>query len=163
MSIRIGHGYDLHRLAPEPGGGVALGGVTIACDYRVIAHSDGDVVIHALCDALLGAIAAGDIGSHFPDSDPRWRGVASSHFLRSVRAMLDARGLRVINADCTVLAQVPRVAPHVAAMRAVLAECLAVDVDAIGVKATTTEGVGAIGEKAAIAAHAVALVGSVDG
>jgi 2-C-methyl-D-erythritol 2,4-cyclodiphosphate synthase len=156
--MRIGHGFDLHRLEPLDDGGVALGGVRIACAYRVIAHSDGDVVIHALCDALLGAIAAGDIGQHFPDTDPRWRGADSRVLLADVVAKVHAAGYRVGNADATVLAEVPRVAPHVPAMRAALASCLQVPADAVSVKATTLEGLGDIGGRRALAAHAVVLL-----
>lgn len=161
--MRIGHGYDLHRLealdaGADEQGNVALGGVRIPCRYRVIAHSDGDVVIHALCDALLGAIAAGDIGQHFPDNDPRWRGVDSRAFLRDVVGKVHAAGYRVGNVDATVQAEVPRVAPHVQAMRNALADCLQVDPSAVSVKATTLEGLGDIGARRALAAHAVVLL-----
>ena len=110
---RVGHGYDLHRL--HAGDGVTVGGVFIACDHAVVAHSDGDVAIHALCDALLGAAALGDIGRHFPDSDPRWAGADSRAFLRHVRDLLAAEGFAPGNVDVTVVAQVPRLAPYVAA------------------------------------------------
>ena len=156
--MRIGHGFDLHRLEPQDDGRVALGGVHIPCAYRVIAHSDGDVVIHALCDALLGAIAAGDIGQHFPDTDPRWRGADSRVLLADVVAKVHAAGYRVGNVDATVLAEVPRVAPHVLAMRAALAACLQIPADAVSVKATTLEGLGDIGGRRALAAHAVVLL-----
>lgn len=157
-SPRIGHGFDLHRLRPRPGGGIAVGGVRIAADHEVIAHSDGDVAIHALCDALLGAIAAGDIGQHFPDSDPRYAGVDSRRLLAEVAALLAARGYRVGNVDITVLAETPRLAPHRDAMRAALASVLGTAADRVSVKATTLEGLGAIGAREAIAAHAVAVV-----
>ncbi len=156
--MRIGHGFDLHRLRPADNGAVALAGVNIACAWRVIAHSDGDVVIHALCDALLGAIAAGDIGQHFPDTDPQWRGADSRVLLRAVVAKVQAAGFRVGNVDATILAEVPRVSPHVAAMRTALAECLDVTADCISVKATTMEQLGDIGERRALAAHAVVLL-----
>ena len=156
--MRIGHGFDLHRLQPAENSMVALAGVNIACAWRVIAHSDGDVVIHALCDALLGAIAAGDIGQHFPDTDPQWRGADSRVLLRAVFEKVQAAGFRIGNVDATILAEVPRVAPHVGAMRAALAECLEVAVDCISVKATTMEQLGDIGERRALAAHAVVLL-----
>ena len=153
---RIGHGYDLHRL--EPGAGLCVGGVFIACEHAVVAHSDGDVALHALCDALLGAVALGDIGQHFPDSDARWAGVDSRTFLREVRRLVGEAGYAPGNVDVSVIAQVPKLAPHIANMRARIAEDLALDVDRVSVKATTKEGVDAVGEKRAISAHAVALV-----
>lgn len=154
--LRIGHGYDAHRI--EAGEGVTLGGVQIACAYRLIAHSDGDVLIHALCDALLGACALGDIGKFFPDTDAKLRGIDSRVLLREVVARVQAAGYAVVNADLTLLAQVPKVAPHVALMRERLAEDLAVDAGAVNVKATTTEGMGHIGRKEGMAAHAVVLL-----
>jgi len=158
VPVRIGHGFDVHRL--EPGNGVVLGGVAIACPYRVVAHSDGDVLIHALCDALLGAAALGDLGRWFPDTDARWRGVDSRALLREVVRKLAAAGWRAGNVDLTLIAQVPRVAPHVAKMRQVLASDLGVGVgaDAVSVKATTSEGLGFTGRREGIAAHAVALL-----
>ncbi|MBI2383373.1 MAG: 2-C-methyl-D-erythritol 2,4-cyclodiphosphate synthase [Gammaproteobacteria bacterium] len=154
--FRIGHGYDAHRL--EPGDGVVLGGVRIACPYRVVAHSDGDAMIHALCDALLGALALPDIGKLFPDSDARYKGIDSRRLLAEVMARVRQAGFRVANADLTLIAQAPRVAPHVAAMRAALAADLGVDEGAVGVKATTPEGMDAIGRKEGLAAHAVVLL-----
>lgn len=154
--FRIGHGFDVHRL--EPGTGVVLGGVKIPCDYRVIAHSDGDVLIHALCDALLGAAALGDIGHLFPDTDAKIRGADSRGLLRDVVRRLAAGRWRVGNVDLTLIAQVPRVAPHVAAMQHALAADLGLGVDAVNVKATTSEGLGFTGRKEGIAAHAVALL-----
>ena len=156
VPVRIGHGFDVHRL--EPGNGVVLGGVAIACPYRVVAHSDGDVLIHALCDALLGAAALGDLGRWFPDTDARWRGADSRGLLREVVRMLAAEGWRTGNADLTLIAQVPRVAPHVAAMQRALARDLGVAAGAVSVKATTSEGLGFTGRKEGIAAHAVALL-----
>ena len=156
VSPRIGHGYDVHRL--EKGDGVTLGGVRIPCEYRVVAHSDGDVLIHALCDALLGAAALGDIGHWFPDTDPKWKGADSRRLLRAVVAGLAERGWAVGNADMTLVAQVPRVAPHVLSMRKLLAADLEVAADAVSVKATTSEGLGYTGRKEGIAAHAVALI-----
>ena len=156
MKARIGHGFDVHRL--EAGEGVVLGGVRIACPYRIVAHSDGDVLIHALCDALLGAAGLGDIGRWFPDSDEKYRGADSRVLLREVMRRIGEKGLKVGNVDMTLVAQVPRVAPHVEAMRANLAQDLAVGIDAVNVKATTSEGLGFTGRKEGIAAHAVALL-----
>lgn len=154
--LRIGHGFDAHRI--ERGDGVVLGGVRIDCVYRVIAHSDGDVLIHALCDALLGALGEGDIGHLFPDTDPRFKGIDSRQLLREVVRRVHERQWRVGNVDLTLIAQVPRVAPHVVTMRSVLAEDLGVDAACVNVKATTNEGMGHIGRKEGIAAHAVVLL-----
>ena len=154
--MRIGQGFDVHRL--EAGEGVVLGGVRIACPYRIVAHSDGDVLIHALCDALLGAAGLGDIGRWFPDSDPKFRGANSRELLREVMRQVGGKGWRVGNADLTLIAQVPRIAPYVEAMRANLAQDLAVGVDAVNVKATTSEGLGFTGRKEGVAAQAVALL-----
>jgi 2-C-methyl-D-erythritol 2,4-cyclodiphosphate synthase len=156
MTQRIGSGIDVHRYGP--GDHVMLAGVRIAADCGVLAHSDGDVVLHALCDALLGAAALGDIGQHFPDSDPRWRGAASRQFVVAVVGMLAERGWRVGNVDVTVLAEVPRMAAHRGAMRANLAELLAVGVDAVNVKATTTEQLGFVGRREGLAAQVVAAI-----
>lgn len=156
MTLRIGHGYDIHRL--EAGEGVTLGGVFIACEYRLIAHSDGDVLIHALCDALLGAIAAGDIGKLFPDHDPQFKGIDSRRLLRIVVERVRAAGYGVVNADCTLIAEAPRIGKHVPAMCAVLASDLGVAASAVNVKATTQEGLGALGRREGIAAHAVVLL-----
>jgi len=156
FSLRIGHGFDVHRL--EPGDGVVLGGVRIACPYRIVAHSDGDVLIHALCDALLGAAALGDIGQLFPDTDAKYRGADSRALLREVVRRLAQAGWRAGNVDLTLIAQVPRVAPHVAGMRQVLASDLGIAADAVSVKATTSEGLGFTGRREGIAAHAVALL-----
>ncbi|MCC2657003.1 MAG: 2-C-methyl-D-erythritol 2,4-cyclodiphosphate synthase [Panacagrimonas sp.] len=155
--FRIGHGFDAHRL--EAGDGVTLGGVHIPCAYRLIAHSDGDVLIHALCDALLGACALGDIGKFFPDTDANYRGIDSRELLREVvRRVRDPAGYAVVNVDLTLIAQVPRVAPHVVTMRERLAQDLGVDIGAVNVKATTNEGMGHIGRKEGIAGHAVVLL-----
>ena len=154
--FRVGQGYDVH--AYGEGDHVVLGGVRIAHDRGVVAHSDGDVVIHALCDALLGALALGDIGVHFPPSDDRWKDADSRQFLRHCRALLAERGWAVGNADVTVVCERPKVAPHAAAMRANLADDLGVDVDAISVKATTSEKLGFTGRGEGLAAMAVALL-----
>ena len=156
MTMRIGHGYDIHALGP--GDHVTLGGLRIAHDRGLIAHSDGDVLIHALCDALLGALALGDIGRHFPPTDPQWRGADSRLFLRRVAAMVAERGWRLGNADLSVIAEAPKLAPHVAAMQANLAADLGVEPDLIGIKATTHEKLGALGRGEGIAAHAVVLL-----
>lgn len=153
---RVGTGYDVHRLVP--GKGLVLGGVRITCEFAIEAHSDGDVLIHALCDALLGAAGLGDIGRHFPDTESQWQGADSRGFLRRVHEMLVERGLRIVNADTTVVAQVPRLAPYVDAMRAALAADLGVDAAMINVKATTSERMGFIGREEGIAAHAVVLL-----
>lgn len=156
MKLRIGHGYDTHRL--EAGEGVHLGGVFIPCAYRIVAHSDGDAIIHALCDALLGAIAAGDIGKLFPDHDPQYRGIDSRRLLTEVMRRVHAAGYAVVNADVSLIAQAPRVSAYADAMREQLAAGLGVDVGCVNVKATTNEGMDAIGRKEGLAAHAVVLL-----
>jgi 2-C-methyl-D-erythritol 2,4-cyclodiphosphate synthase len=155
-AIRIGHGFDVHAFGE--GDHVMLGGVRVPHARGVLAHSDGDVVIHALCDAMLGALALGDIGRHFPPSDPRWKGADSRAFLRHCDALLRERGWRLGNADVTVVCERPKVGPHAEAMRALLAGDLGVDVDAVSVKATTTETLGFTGRGEGIAAHAVCLL-----
>lgn len=154
--MRIGHGYDIHRL--EAGDGVTVAGVHIDCEYAVLAHSDGDVAIHALCDALLGAAALGDIGRHFPDTDPQWRDADSRVFLRRVHGLLAEAGWQLGNADLTVIAQAPRLAPHIETMRAHLAADLCVDIGQLNIKATTHEKLDALGRVEGIAAHAVVLL-----
>lgn len=155
-ALRIGHGYDVHRL--EAGSGVTLGGVPIECPLRIVAHSDGDVLIHALCDALLGAAGLGDIGHWFPDSDPRYRGASSLTLLDAVLHGVAKAGWRPLNADLTLIAEAPRVAKHVPAMRTVLARALGLAVGAVNVKATTHEKLGALGRGEGLAAHAVVLL-----
>jgi len=154
--MRIGHGYDAHRFGAERP--LVLGGVTIPHDAGLVAHSDGDVLIHALCDALLGAAGLGDIGRHFPDSDPAYAAIDSRILLRRVVAALGERGLRVHNVDATVVAQRPRLAAHIGAMRETLAADLGIPVERVNVKATTTEGMGFTGRAEGIASHAVALL-----
>lgn len=156
MSLRIGIGYDVHAFGP--GDHVVLGGVRIAHGQGLVAHSDGDVLIHALCDALLGALALGDIGRHFPPSDERWRDADSRGLLRAVVAMLAERGWKAANVDSVVVCERPRLAPHVEAMRAAIAQDLGIDVDAVGVKATTSERLGFTGRGEGIAAQAVATI-----
>lgn len=154
--VRIGIGYDVHAFGD--GDHVMLGGVRVPHARGVVAHSDGDVVLHALCDALLGALALGDIGRHFPPGDPQWKDADSRVMLRHVRGLLDARGWRTGNVDVVVVCEAPRVNPHVEAMRANIADDLGIDVDAVGVKATTSERLGFTGRGEGIAAQAVALV-----
>jgi 2-C-methyl-D-erythritol 2,4-cyclodiphosphate synthase len=154
--IRVGMGYDIHRL--EPGLPLTLGGVTMAHPTGLRAHSDGDALAHAIGDALLGALALGDLGSHFPDTDPKWRGVSSLAILRSIAGMVRGRGGRVLNVDATLIAEAPRIAPHVAAIRENLGGALGIDVDRVSVKATTNERLGALGREEGIAAMAVAVV-----
>jgi 2-C-methyl-D-erythritol 2,4-cyclodiphosphate synthase len=154
--MRIGQGVDVHAFGA--GDHVVLGGVHIAHAQGIVAHSDGDVVIHALCDALLGAMGDGDIGQHFPDSDARYRGADSRVFLRVVAQRMKSAGLRLVNADITVLAEAPRIGAHRGAMAANLAEDLQVGASAINIKATTTERLGFIGRKEGIAAMASVLL-----
>ncbi len=154
--IRIGQGFDVHAFGP--GDHVMLGGVRVPHDHGVLAHSDGDVVIHALCDAMLGALALGDIGRHFPPSDLRWKDAASVDFLRHCDALLRERGWRMGNCDITVVCERPKVGPHAGAMRALLANVLGVDVDAVSIKATTTEKLGFCGRGEGIAAQAACLL-----
>ena len=156
MSVRIGHGFDVHAFGD--GDHLMLGGVRVPHARGVLAHSDGDVVIHALCDAILGALALGDIGRHFPPADPRWKGADSRTFLRHCMDLARERGWRLGNADITVVCERPKIGPHADAMRAVLAEDCGVDVDAVGIKATTTETLGFTGRGEGIAAHAVCLL-----
>jgi len=154
--MRIGQGFDVHAF--EAGRPLLLGGVGVPHTHGLKAHSDGDVLLHALCDALLGAAGLGDIGRHFPDSDEAFRGIDSRELLRRVMAQLDARGLGVCNADLTLVAQVPKLAPYVDAMRDNIAQDVHADVSRINVKATTTEQLGFTGRKEGIAAFAVVLL-----
>ncbi len=154
--MRIGHGFDVHAFGP--GSHVTLGGVAIPCNQGLVAHSDGDVVLHALCDALLGAAALGDIGTHFPDTDPQFKGADSRELLRSVVIKVKALGWTAGNVDVTVVAQKPRLAAHIATMKARIAEDLGVDSGAVNVKATTTERLGYVGREEGIACHVVVLL-----
>lgn len=156
MNIRIGQGYDVHAFGD--GDHIVLGGVRVPHDRGVIAHSDGDVVIHALCDAILGALALGDIGKHFPPSDDRWKGADSRAFLRHCDALARERGWRLGNADVTVVCERPKVGPHAQAMGELLAQDLGVDIDDISIKATTSEQLGFTGRREGIAAMAVCLL-----
>ena len=154
--MRIGHGFDVHRF----GGGdhVTLGGVKIPYDKGLVAHSDGDVLLHALCDALLGACALGDIGHHFPDTDPQYKNANSIDLLTHVYALVKKQGYEIANADITLIAQAPKVAKYIESMRNNIAQALNVDVNAINVKATTTEGLGFEGRGEGISSHAVVLL-----
>ncbi|TFH43878.1 MAG: 2-C-methyl-D-erythritol 2,4-cyclodiphosphate synthase [Lysobacterales bacterium] len=154
--MRIGHGYDAHRFAV--GERLVLGGVDILYDKGLAAHSDGDVVLHALCDALIGAAGRGDIGKHFPDDDPSYENIDSRILLRRVIAILADDGLTVGNADVTIIAEQPRLAPHAPQMRANIAADLGIDAARVNVKATTTEKMGFVGRGEGIAAHAVVLL-----
>lgn len=154
--LRIGQGFDVHAFGD--GDHVMLGGVRVRHSRGVVAHSDGDVAIHALCDAMLGALALGDIGRHFPPSDLRWKDAASLDFLRHCDALLRERGWRVGNCDLTVICEAPKVGPHAQAMRETLAAALRLDVDAVSVKATTSEKLGFTGRGEGIAAQAVCLL-----
>ncbi|MDH4610909.1 2-C-methyl-D-erythritol 2,4-cyclodiphosphate synthase [Pseudomonas sp. BN102] len=154
--MRIGHGYDVHRFGE--GDFITLGGVRIPHKFGLVAHSDGDVLLHALADALLGAAALGDIGRHFPDTDPKFKGADSRVLLRHVLAQVKAKGWKVGNVDGTIVAQAPKMAPHIEAMRAHIAADLEVELDQVNVKATTTEKLGFTGREEGIAVHAVALL-----
>lgn len=156
LNFRIGMGWDVHAFAE--GRPLVLGGVTIPFDRGLLGHSDADVLCHALCDALLGAAALGDIGIHFPDSDPRYRGVSSLVLLEAVRDRIRGAGYGIVNVDVTVLAQKPKIAPYILPMRRTLARVLELAEEAVSVKATTTEGLGFVGRQEGIAACAVALL-----
>lgn len=154
--MRIGHGFDVHRFCD--GDFITLGGVRIPHKYGLLAHSDGDVLLHALSDALLGAAALGDIGKHFPDTDPQYKGADSRALLRHVVGIVLAKGWNVGNIDATIVAQAPKMAPHIETMRQRIAEDLQVELDQVNVKATTTEKLGFTGREEGIAVHAVALL-----
>ncbi|QFU05670.1 2-C-methyl-D-erythritol 2,4-cyclodiphosphate synthase [Pseudoalteromonas sp. THAF3] len=154
--IRIGHGYDVHRFGGE--GPLVIAGVSIDYEQGFIAHSDGDVAIHALCDALLGALALGDIGKHFPDTSAEFAGIDSRILLRRVMQEVNNKGYAVGNVDVTIVAQAPKMRPHIDAMRQCLADDLQVRMDQVNVKATTTEKLGFAGRQEGIASHAVALL-----
>ena len=153
---KIGFGYDIHRL--EAGRPLALGGIVVPHGAGLCGHSDGDALVHAVIDALLGAVGEGDIGTHFPDTDPRYEGARSADLLATVAGLVRSRGGEVVNVDAVVVAEEPKIGPHAAAMKAALAPVLGVPVGALGIKAKTNEGLGPVGEKRAIACYAVALV-----
>ncbi len=154
--MRIGHGYDVHRFGA--GDFITLGGLQIPHTKGLVAHSDGDVLLHALTDALLGAAALGDIGQHFPDTDPQFKGADSRALLRHALALVQGKGWKVANVDATIVAQAPKMAPHITAMRECIAADLQVTLDQVNVKATTTEKLGFVGREEGIAVHAVALL-----
>jgi 2-C-methyl-D-erythritol 2,4-cyclodiphosphate synthase len=156
MRYRVGQGFDAHRLVP--GRKLLLGGVAIPYDRGLAGHSDGDCLLHAVCDALLGAAAGGDMGVHFPSGDARWKDASSLVFLEEVGRIVQARGFAIENIDTTVIAQAPVLAPHLDAMRAAIGRTLALDVSAVSVKAKSTDGLGAIGDGQGIAAFASALL-----
>lgn len=156
MTMRIGHGYDVHRLVE--GRKLILGGVEVPHTLGLLGHSDADVLTHAVMDALLGALALGDIGKHFPDTDPRYAGADSIALLRHVAALVREQGYRLGNLDATVLAQAPKLAPHIMQMRENLAAAIGCEVARVSVKATTEEGLGFTGQKQGIAAHCVCLL-----
>lgn len=154
--VRVGFGFDVHRLVE--GRELWLGGVLIPHSTGALGHSDADVLLHALCDALLGAAALGDIGQHFPDTDMRWKGADSKVLLLEVVRLIGQHGWKVGNVDLTLILERPKIMPHVPAMRAVLAALLGVEVDAVSIKATTNEKMGFVGREEGVAAHAVALI-----
>ena len=154
--IRIGHGFDVHKFGGE--GPVIIGGVSIPYEQGLVAHSDGDVALHALCDALLGSIAAGDIGRHFPDTDDEWKGEDSRELLKDVYRRVKEQGYQIGNVDVTIMAQAPKMAPHIDAMCQAIAEDLETDIGNVNVKATTTERLGFTGRKEGIASEAVVLI-----
>lgn len=154
--MRIGQGYDVHAFTD--GNSLRIGGVDIPHSRGIAAHSDGDVLLHAICDAMLGAVALGDIGQHFPDSDEQWRGADSTHLLDAVNALVEQSGWQLGNLDATLIAEKPKFAPHLLAMRERISEVLRVDIDQVSIKATTTEKLGFTGREEGIAALAVVLL-----
>ena len=155
-NLRIGHGYDVHRLVPERD--LILGGVSVPFEKGLLGHSDADVLLHAVCDALLGALALGDIGKHFPDSDPQYAGIDSRLLLSRTAELIREKGWQIGNVDATVVAQAPCLSPYIEEMRKNIADTLKLPLDAVSVKATTEEHLGFTGEKLGIAAHAVCLL-----
>lgn len=154
--LRIGHGYDVHRFAENRR--LIIGGEEIPCEVGLLGHSDADVLLHAVCDALLGAAALGDIGKHFPDTDERFRGISSALLLRQTAGLLKEKGFTAVNVDATIIAQMPKMAPYIEKMRENIAECIGIPFDCVNVKATTEEGLGFTGNKEGIAAHAVCII-----
>ena len=154
--MRIGHGYDVHRT--DPAREMFIGGVKIDCGFGLLGHSDADVLLHAIMDALLGAAALGDIGKHFPDTDPTYKGADSLALTRHVASLIKEKGYRIVNVDSTVIAQRPKLAPHIELMRERIADALGIEVGDVNVKATTEERLGFTGSGEGIAAHAVCLI-----
>ncbi len=161
MTIRTGIGYDVHRFAD--GRPLVLGGVTIPAQRGLLGHSDADVLLHAVADAILGAAALGDIGQHFPPTDPAWAGADSRDLLRRVQTLLTAAGYRIVNVDATIIAEAPKVMPYASAMRTCIAGCLGIASTAVSVKATTNEGMGFVGREEGIAALAIATIAATAG
>jgi 2-C-methyl-D-erythritol 2,4-cyclodiphosphate synthase len=161
--FRIGHGYDAHRFSDdESQTNIVIGGVKIPHQYELLAHSDGDVLVHALCDALLGALALGDIGKHFPDSSAEFENIDSRVLLRKVMQEVSSAGYVLANADMTIIAQAPKMAPHIESMKHCLADDLNANITQVNIKATTTEKMGFTGRKEGISAHAVVLLSDPD-
>ncbi len=160
QNLRIGHGYDVHRFSEEvlPDKPLLLAGVKISDQRSLVAHSDGDLVLHALCDAMLGAIGEGDIGRHFPDTDDKFRNIASKNLLEQVMLKAQTKGWHLINLDITVVAQPPRLSPHVKSMTENLAELVNLQLDCVNIKATTTEGMGFTGREEGLTCYAVVLM-----
>lgn len=160
INMRVGHGYDLHRFSEtyDPAKPLRLAGLELKEKRSLVAHSDGDVILHAICDAVLGAIAAGDIGQHFPDSSPAYANIDSSQLVSQVLELAAKKNFLLVNCDVTVIAQVPKLSPYRDQMRASLADALGIDTDRVNIKATTTEGLGAIGREEGIACHCVVLM-----
>jgi len=156
--MRIGIGYDVHKLAPDLP--LVIGGITIPHHKGFVAHSDGDVLIHAICDALLGALALGDIGQHFPDNDNTYKNIDSKILLKQVKELISDKGYRIINIDSVIMAQKPKLMPHLPNMRQTLADVLAIELEQISIKATTTEKLGFTGREEGIASEAVVLLSS---
>lgn len=156
MDVRIGQGFDVHRLVQ--GRELWLGGVLVPAELGALGHSDADVLLHAICDALLGAAGLGDIGKHFPDTETRWKGADSKVLLKEVVRLLGVAGWRVGNVDSTLVLEKPKIAPHIPAMRAAIAPLLGVAEDAVGIKATTNEKLGYVGRQEGVCAYAVALI-----
>ena len=154
--MRIGHGFDVHKFGGQ--GPLVLGGIEIPFEHGFIAHSDGDVAIHALCDAILGALCLADIGNHFPDTDGQYKNISSRILLRHVVSLMGDKGFQLGNADITIVAQAPKMAPHLLAMRTCLSDDLQTNIDQVNVKATTTEKLGYTGRKEGISVHAVVLL-----
>ncbi len=155
--FRVGHGYDVHKFTAEKQD-ITIGGIKIPYEFGLEAHSDGDVLIHAMCDAILGASALGDIGRHFPDTNAQFKNTDSKFFLAEIKKMLDFKGYTIGNIDCTIVAQAPKILPHIESMKSCLANILAIEIDQINIKATTTEKLGFVGRKEAIASHVVCLI-----
>tara|TARA_B110000444_G_scaffold204591_2_gene197497 strand:+ start:7304 stop:7780 length:477 start_codon:yes stop_codon:yes gene_type:complete len=156
MNLRIGYGYDVHRL--EVGEEFWIGGILVPHSKGAVGHSDADVLLHAVCDALLGALALGDIGLHFPDTDPTYKGIDSKKLLARTWSLIEENGWTLVNLDTIICLQSPKLAPHILSMRSCIAEIIGSDIDSVSVKATTTEKLGFVGTEAGISAHAVVML-----